>query len=100
MSDLNDNNKTGKNLTSGLLVVVNRDWRRTYAASIRSVESGVSSKWVATCRLKKEIILSTATDKYDLSLKMDELATIIEDRMSKEVPIGTPRIAGTHYFLN
>ena len=100
MSDMNDKLRPGQELTDGILVVVNRDWRRTYAATIKTIKSKGNNEWIGTCQMKKEIIVSTADDKYDLSIKLDELATIIEDRISKEIPAGTPIIAGTHYFLS
>ena len=100
MSDFNDRMEPGKGLTDGMMVIVNKDWSRTYAASIRTVKSENCHEWVGICKMKKENIVSAASDKYALSTNMDELATIIEDRISKEIPAGTPVIAGTHYFLS
>jgi hypothetical protein len=101
MSKNMNSKKSRPDLTDVMMVIVNREWWRAYVASIKIVntEKGIK-KYAAKCELKNTAIISSAYDKSQLSTNMDELATISEDRISREIPAGTPVIAGANYFLN
>jgi hypothetical protein len=95
------NKKSKFELTEQMLVIVNKDWSRTYVASIRTIEAEEGIKrFSAKCELKYSSIVTIASDKNQLSTNMDEMATIIEDCVSGENPVDTPVIAGTNCCLN
>lgn len=96
-----DRNNSKYELTERMLVIVNRDWSRTYAASVRRVKEEEGIRYLsARCRLRKSSIISAAANKDMLSSNMDELATIIEDRISEISSHHTLTIAGAEYFLS
>lgn len=100
--DKNRNDKESKSrIQEKMLVIVNRDWSRTYAATVNTFSSeGGDDSYSARCDMKNTSIISAAENKFRLSENMDELATIIEDRMSRETPKGTTEVAGLNYFLS
>ena len=96
------NNKKWKfEVTEQMLVIVNRDWSRTYVASIHTQLSHDGDKiYSAKCDLRNSSIVCFASDKNQLSNKMDELATLIEDRISLQVPENNPVIGGSQCSMN
>lgn len=73
-----------------MMVVVNRDWSRTYVASINTFyEPDGAKTFSAKCRLKDVAIVSDKkSDLEELSINMNELATIIEEYTSRKLPYG------------
>ncbi len=101
MSENKFNRKSKFELAEQMMVIVNRDWSRTYVASVQITNSREGFRtFSAKCDLKNSSIVSTASNKSQLSTYMDEMATLIEDRISKEIPAETPVIAGTNCCLN
>ena len=101
MSEHSDNKRSKFEITEQMLVIVNKDWTRTYVASIQILDTDqYNRKYSAKCKLKNTEIVSLARNKSQLSNNMDEMATIIEDCISGEIPAGTPTIAGLNYCLN
>lgn len=87
--------------TEKMLVIVDKDWSRTYAATVNTfISKEEGNTYSAKCEIKNASIISAAESKYRLSENMDELATIIEDRLSREIPSGTTRVAGLNYYLS
>ena len=101
MSEHRDNKRSKFEITEQMLVIVNKDWTRTYVASIQILDADQDiKKYSAKCKLKNSSIVGIARDKNQLSTNMDEMATIIEDCISGEPPAGTPTVAGLSYCLN
>lgn len=101
MSDQKDNRKSKFELTDQMIVIVNRDWSRTYIASVQITKTALGNKkYSAKCDLKNLSIVCSALNKTRLSMQMDEMATIIEDCFSGELPAEIPVIAGTNCCLN
>jgi hypothetical protein len=101
MSENRENKKSKFEITEHMLVIVNKDWNRTYVATIQILNSDEGIRnYSAKCELKNSSIVGMAGDKNQLSTNMDEMATIIEDCISGETPGETPVIAGTNCCLN
>lgn len=95
------NKKSKFELAEQMMVIVNRDWSRTYIASIKITATDKGTrKFSGKCDLRNNSIISAADNKSQLSTCMDEMATLIEDRISKTLPDDTPIIAGTVCCLN
>lgn len=101
MSENKQNKKSKFELNEQMLVIVNKDWSRTYVASIKLINAREGlRKYFAKCEMKNSSIVCTARDKNQLSTYMDELATIIEDCVSGETLAESPVIAGIKFVLN
>ena len=84
-----------------ILVIVNKDWHRTYVASIQTINVPDGTKrYSAKCKLKESSIVGIANDKDQLSRCMDELATIIEEYTSRKLPFGIPLVMDIICCLN
>jgi hypothetical protein len=96
MGENKENKKSRFKFTESMLVMVNRDFNRSYAAIIRLVDPTKSMRnFTAKCKLRNSTIISSASDKTCLSTNMDELATIVEDRFfSGDTPPGSFKVAG------
>lgn len=101
MGERKENKKSKFGISEKMLVIVNKDWSRTYVATIQAInaEEG-SQKFSAKCDMKNSSIIGSATNKNQLSNNMDEMATIIEDCILDDTPARTPKIAGISYCLN
>ena len=101
MSENKDNKRSKFELAEQMMVIVNKDWSRTYIAAIQIINTiEGNKKFSGKCDLKNSSIISTACNKNQLSTYMDEMATIVEDFISTENPSETPVIAGTNCCLN
>jgi len=98
----NRENKNPKfRIREQMLVIVNKDWHRTYVASIHTIKGHDGrKKYSAKCKLKESSIVGIAYDKDQLSRCMDELATIIEEYTSRKLPFGIPLVLDIIFGLN
>ena len=95
------NNKSKFRIKEKMLVFVNNDWHRHYVASIHTINaSDGTKKYSAKCELKDSSIVGTAKNKIQLSMYMDELATIIEEYTSPKLPYGAPLVMDLICCLN
>ena len=101
MSENKFNKKSRFELAEQMMVIVNRDWSRTYIASIQITATKDGKKnFSGKCDLRNSSIISTASNKSQLSTYMDEMATLIEDRIPTMIPADIPVISGTTCCLN
>lgn len=102
MGENRENKRSKFELTEQMLVIVDKDWSRTYVATIQTIEANEGTlKYAAKCTLKNASIVGIASDKNQLSTNMDELATIVEDRFySEETLPGAFKVAGLNAIPN
>ena len=101
MGENMENKKSKFRIKERMLVFVNNDWHRSYVANINRINTSDGSiMYSAKCRMKDSSIISTAKDKTQLSMRMDELATIIEEYTSPKLPYGIPLVADIICCLN
>ncbi len=101
MAENMENKKPRHRINDRMLVIVNNDWTRNYSASIHSINRPDGKKeYSAKCKLKDCIALCKATDKNELSRRMDQLATVIEEYTSRKLPYGIPLVMDIICGLN
>jgi hypothetical protein len=94
MGENMENKKSKFRIKEKMLVFVNNDWHRSYVASInRMIKSDGTIIYSAKCKMKDFSIVSAAKNKTQLSMRMDELATVIEEYTSPKLPFGVSLIA-------
>jgi hypothetical protein len=96
-----ENSRQNSRLRDKMLVFVNNDWHRSYVASINTISMPDGTKmYSAKCKMKDSSIVGTAENKLRLSMCMDDLATIIEEYTSPNLPFGIPLVADIICCLN
>lgn len=101
MGENMENKKSKFRIKEKMLVFVNNDWHRSYVASINRIDTSDGSiTYSAKCKMKDSSIVSTAINKTQLSMRMDELATIIEEYTSPKLPYGVTLVADIVCCLN
>ncbi len=101
MGENRENKNPNFKFRDKMLVIVNKDWHRIYVASIHTIKGhDERKKYSAKCKLKESSIMCNANDKDQLSRCMDELATIIEEYTSRNLPFGIPLVLDIIFGLN
>ena len=101
MGEKKDNKRSKLGLSEKILVIVNKDWSRTYVATIQAINAEKGpEKYAAKCDMKHSSIIGSASNKNQLSTNMDEMATIVEDCIPVNTDSVNPKIAGISYCPN
>lgn len=101
MGENMENNRPRYGVSERILVIVNKDWFRTYMAFVSIFKDADGrKKYTATCKLKDSTIVGIADSNDEMSDRMDELATIIEEYTSPKLPTGVKLSKDLHCALN